>query len=61
MAVHHDKLLNYLRKYSDPRAITNDMANPESVINWESVGKDPESIAGAFRMLKDEINAGAFD
>lgn len=61
MAVHHDKLLNFLEKHSNPDVISGLMINPRSVINWKSVGSDPESIAGAFRMLKNEIKAGTFD
>lgn len=61
MAVHHDKLLKFLKEHSDPLTILSLMSNQRSVYNWLSIGKDPESIAGAFKFLAHEIEAGVFD
>lgn len=60
MAVHHDKLMDFLRKHSD-ETMTSTKGNPRSPINWGTVGRDPKSIAGAFKFLADEIESGTFD
>lgn len=60
MAVHHDKSLKFLRDHSDEKMVTPG-GNPKSPINWAAVGSDPASIAGAFRLLADKIDAGTFD
>lgn len=60
MAVHHDKLLKFLKDHSKPEQCTN-VGNPNSRFNWICIGKDPESIAGTFAFLADEIEAGVFD
>jgi hypothetical protein len=60
MAVHHDKLVKFLRDHSDIKMVTPG-GNSKSPYNWAAVGSDPASIAGAFRMIADEIVAGRFD
>lgn len=60
MAVHHDKLLKFLKEHTQPEQCSIG-GNPKSKYNWISIGKDPASIAGAFKFLADEIEAGAFD
>jgi len=56
MAVHHDKLLKWLKDHSTANKCRGDLR-----YNWVTVGNDFDSIAGAYQMLYDEINAGVFD
>ena len=60
MAVHHDKLLKFLKDHSIPERCSDDGTHRDR-INWLYVGPDPGSVAGAFRFLADEIEAGVFD
>ena len=56
MAVHHDKLLKFLRDHD-----TAAKCKADTRYNWCVVGSDFDSIAGTFAMLKDEILSGVLD
>ena len=56
MAVHHDKIVMFLRAHKSIEGLKKDKR-----FNWSNVGRDYESISSTFSFLLGEIEAGTFD